>query len=159
MYGKSFMKLELVLSVLGHYLTSSLSSLQTCINFITENSITKSSCRKIFVQATSISTSSSRRIFLAKNCLEWILNVDFHCMYIFRICYSFPHPLMGFNLICGSVCLRAHPTFITVVTCIFMMVLFWKIFPHPLYFSMLIIFKQTLLNILVEKSLGMNILS
>jgi len=55
------------LSVLGHYLTSSLSSLQSRINFITENTITKSSCMD---QAASISISSSR-IFLAKNCLEW----------------------------------------------------------------------------------------
>jgi len=55
------------LSMLGQYLTSSLSSLQTCISFITENTTTKSSRRKIMDQAASISISSSR--FLAMNCL------------------------------------------------------------------------------------------
>jgi len=61
------------LSVLGHYLTSSLLSLQSCINFITDNMIAKSSCRKILDQAALLSVSSSRRIFLAKNCTEWTL--------------------------------------------------------------------------------------
>jgi len=40
------------LSVLGHYLTSSLSSLQSCINFITDNTIAS---RKILDQAALIS--------------------------------------------------------------------------------------------------------
>ena len=64
------------LSVLGHYLTSSLSSLQCCINFIKEGSVSKSSCRSILDSAASTSISSSRRIFLSRDCPEWSLGVD-----------------------------------------------------------------------------------
>jgi len=60
-------------SVLGHYLTSSLSSLQASINFIYENSISKSHSRKILDQAASASITSSRQIFLAK---DGLLSVD-----------------------------------------------------------------------------------
>jgi len=53
-------------SMLGHYLISSLSS--ASINFIYENSISKSHRRKILDQAASASITS---IFLAKDCNEW----------------------------------------------------------------------------------------
>ena len=60
------------LSVLGHYLSPSLSSFQNCINFVDETTmISKSSCRRIFDLAASISISASRRIFLAEDCSEW----------------------------------------------------------------------------------------
>ena len=55
------------LSVLGHYLPSSLSSFQNCVNFIqNEITMTCSNCRRIFDLAAAASISSSRRIFMAK---------------------------------------------------------------------------------------------
>ena len=49
------------LSVLGHYLPSSLSSFQNCVNFIqNEITMTRSNCRKIFDLAAVASISSSR---------------------------------------------------------------------------------------------------
>ena len=65
------------LSVSGHYLSPSLSSLQT-INFVDETTmISKSSCRRIFDLAASISISASRRIFFwLRIALNGPLNVD-----------------------------------------------------------------------------------
>ena len=49
------------LSVLGHYLPSSLSSFQNCVNFIqNEITMTHSNCRRIFDLAAVASISSSR---------------------------------------------------------------------------------------------------
>ena len=62
------------LSVLGHYLPSSLSSFQNCVNFIqNEITMTRSNCRRIFDLAAVASISSSRRIFMAKDCKEWLV--------------------------------------------------------------------------------------
>ena len=63
------------LSVLGHYLPSSLSSFQNCVNFIqNEITMTRSNCRRIFdLAAAAASISSSRRIFMAKDCKEWLV--------------------------------------------------------------------------------------
>ena len=64
------------MSVLGHYLPSSLSSFRNCVNFIQNNfTMSKSQCKRIFDLAAAISISSSRRIFMAKSCQEWC--VDF----------------------------------------------------------------------------------
>ena len=64
------------MSVLGHYLPSSLSSFRNCVNFIQNNfTMLKSQCKRIFDLAAAISISSSRRIFMAKSCQEWC--VDF----------------------------------------------------------------------------------
>ena len=62
------------LSVLGHYLQSSLSSLYNIMNFV-QQPISKSQCRKIFDEAAGLSISASRRIFLARNCPEWTHNL------------------------------------------------------------------------------------
>ena len=98
-------------SVLGHYLTSSLSSLQASINFTLANSVSKPQCRKILDQAASVSITSSRRIFLARDCNEWMFECwQFYYRIYFCICYSLPHPPMRFSLICGSVSPRTHPT-------------------------------------------------
>jgi len=96
---------------LGHYLTSSLSSLQSCINFIKEGSVSKSSCRSILDLAAFISISSSRRIFLVKDCPEWSLGCWQLYIYFFYFC-TLPHPLTGLNLISGSVRPRTHPNLI-----------------------------------------------
>jgi len=62
----------LELSVLGHYLPPSLTSLKNCVNFIQdEENFSKSNCRQILQLAAAISISSSRRIFLARNSTEW----------------------------------------------------------------------------------------
>ena len=61
------------LSVLGHYLQSSLSSLYNTVTFF-QQSISRSQCRKILDEAAGLSISASRRIFLARNCLEWTYN-------------------------------------------------------------------------------------
>ena len=58
------------LSVLGHYLQSSLSSLYNMMSFV-QQPISKSQRRKIFDEAAGLSISASRRIFLARNCSEW----------------------------------------------------------------------------------------
>ena len=65
----------LELSVLGHYLTSSLVSLKRCVNFIqgVEN-FSKCDSRRILQLAATISISSSRRIFLARNSTEWSMD-------------------------------------------------------------------------------------
>ena len=64
------------MSVLGHYLPSSLSSFRNCVNFIQNNfTMSKSQCKRIFDLAAAISISSFRRIFMAKSCQEWC--VDF----------------------------------------------------------------------------------
>ena len=62
------------LSVLGHYLQSSLSSLYNIMNFV-QQPISKSQCRKIFDEAAGLSISASRRIFLARNCSDWTHNL------------------------------------------------------------------------------------
>ena len=65
------------LSVLGHYLQSSLSSLYNIIiivNFV-QQPISKSQCRRIFDEAAGLSISASRRIFLARNCSDWTHNL------------------------------------------------------------------------------------
>ena len=62
------------LSVLGHYLQSSLSSLYNIVNFV-QQPISKSQCREIFDAAAGLSISASRRIFLARNCPEWTHNL------------------------------------------------------------------------------------
>ena len=74
------------LSVLGHYLPSSLSSFQNCVNFIqNEITMTCSNCRRIFDLAAVVSISSSRRIFMAKDCTEWsvelVLILIFNCTF------------------------------------------------------------------------------
>ena len=54
------------LSVLGHYLSSSLSSFQNCVNFVqSEIKIAKSSCRHIFDLAAAALISST------EYCPEW----------------------------------------------------------------------------------------
>ena len=58
------------LSVLGHYLQSSLSSLYTTMNFV-QQPMLKSQRRNIFDEAARFSISASRKIFLARNCSEW----------------------------------------------------------------------------------------
>ena len=60
------------ISVLGHYLQSSLSSVCNALNFIQQAIvISRSQCRKLLDEAAGLSVSSSRRIFLARNCAEW----------------------------------------------------------------------------------------
>ena len=63
------------MSVLGHYLPTSLSAFRNCVNFI-QNDFTmpKSHCKKIFDLAAAVSISSSRRIFMAKDCQEWCVD-------------------------------------------------------------------------------------
>ena len=61
----------LELSVLGHYLPSSLTSLKNCVNYIQdEENFSKSNCRQILELAAAIFISSSRKIFLVRNCPE-----------------------------------------------------------------------------------------
>jgi len=59
------------ISVLGHYLQSSLSSLCNAFSFIQAIVLSRSWCRKILDEAAELSISVSRRIFLARNCVEW----------------------------------------------------------------------------------------
>jgi len=61
------------MSVLGHYLSSSSSSLQNCINFIQKKTVMmKPQCRRILDLAAVLSIFSSRRIFIARDCQEWL---------------------------------------------------------------------------------------
>jgi len=55
------------LSVLGHYLPSTLSSLHKTVH----QSVSKLSCRKVLDKAAGFSISASQRIFLARERLEW----------------------------------------------------------------------------------------
>jgi len=59
------------MSALGHYLPSSSSSLQNCVNFIQKETVMmKSHCRKTLDLAAVVSISSSRRIFMARDYQE-----------------------------------------------------------------------------------------
>ena len=94
--GVSYFYSTIELSVLGHYLTSSLSSLQSCINSITDNTIAKSSCRKILDQAAS----APEGYFWLRIVLNGLLNVDSFCTFYLFLYHSLPHPLMGFVAVC-----------------------------------------------------------
>ena len=61
------------LSVLGHYLPSTLTSLHSTFNFF-HQVISKSMCRKLLDNAVGFSVLALREIFLARNCVEWTLN-------------------------------------------------------------------------------------
>jgi len=60
------------ISVLGHYLASSSSFLQNCVNFIQKDTVMmKLHRRKILDLVAVVSISSSKRIFMARDCQEW----------------------------------------------------------------------------------------
>jgi len=61
------------MSVLGHYLPSTLTSLHKTVNFFNQ-SVSKSLCRNLLDKAAGCSISASQRIFLARSCLEWTHN-------------------------------------------------------------------------------------
>ena len=61
------------LSVLGHCLPSTLTSLYSTVNFF-HQVISKSVCRKLLDSAAGFSVSASRKIFLARNCVKWTQN-------------------------------------------------------------------------------------
>ena len=61
------------ISVLGHYLPSSLSALCRVVNMF-NHSVMKSQCRRLLDDAAGISISSSQQIFLARNCSDWTHN-------------------------------------------------------------------------------------
>ena len=59
-------------SVLGHYLPTSLSAFWNCVNFILL--CPNLTVKKTFDSAAVVSISSSRRIFMAKDCQEWCVD-------------------------------------------------------------------------------------
>ena len=61
------------ISVLGHYLPSTLPSLHKSVNFF-NLTVSKSWCRKLFDEAAGFSISASQRIFLVRACTEWTHN-------------------------------------------------------------------------------------
>jgi len=67
------------LSVLGHYLPSTLTSLHKSVNFFDQR-VSKSLCRKLLDKAAGRSAiSASQRIFIARACMEWIHNWLMYC--------------------------------------------------------------------------------
>jgi len=93
------------MSVLGHYLASSPSSLQNCVNFIQKETVMmKSHCRKILDLAAVVLISSSRRIFMVRDCQEWldcyfiliiILFFFFNCFPCYPTCKALFCPVCG----------------------------------------------------------------
>ena len=59
--------------VLGHYLPSTLTSLHNFVNY-SNQSVSKSLCRKLLDEAARFSISASQQIFLARASMEWTHN-------------------------------------------------------------------------------------
>ena len=59
------------ISVLGHYLPSSIHALKSFVDFTQPSIATKSNIRQTLDRAANTCITCSQRIFLARNCSEW----------------------------------------------------------------------------------------